>query len=857
MAQDSSSRQPTIGLLVSSLFDPYQEAILRGARQAALRGGVRLLCFAGAPLGSSSAELEARTAVFKLATAAAVDALLVLVGCVGEKVGAAALGQYVAEELKLPTVAIGIATPGLPSVVVDNEGGMSRLVDHLIQVHGCRHLAYVKGPENNDEARVRFEAYRTALEANQLPYNPSLVCKGSWDDESGLQAVEELVAERRVTFDALIGTDDNNALHALEALRGRGFSIPDRIRVVGFDDIMGGNYSTPSLTTVRQPLHTLGVTGMQLAVELVRGREVPRYTRIATHLILRESCGCTLASILCGVTPEGRAMPGRGSLVPESSRSSDGASNRERGNTQAAPGAPPEGLLSDRAMPPAGRASVPPASEQSGLPLADRLEIALARRHALDVLPEREHLRAFLNAIEAALASGEKGDLTLALDHIVDSSAQTGSPLSLWIEIVTFSLGLTLRFHPSEEDHAFLESLWRDCLFALYHAEARNQAYARYRLEQRGTKLQHVGDRLITSMSLETIEALLRQHLPTLGVRDCQVWRLLPDGKRARCVFSQHRPEDQNLETEATRILEASPSELDPGHWLAVLPLVSESKSLGFAWFEVAGSDGTTCELMAGKIAGALRSAELVEDVRRHNVELELMVADRTHDLVELNRQLREQSFRDQLSGLHNRRFLMEIALPEVQRVVDSAARGDDRRSVRHKDQVSVLLIDLDHFKQVNDTHGHAAGDEVLRQLSHLLEDHVRSGDYVIRMGGEEFLLVLRGADPSVLPAKAELLRRSVERHEFRIDATLTLRRTCSVGCISLPPPVASLADLDLLTAVSLADKALYAAKNDGRNAAFVVSFESESLEGVRSRELLERFSELRDSGGLRLTRLQ
>jgi diguanylate cyclase (GGDEF)-like protein len=128
------------------------------------------------------------------------------------------------------------------------------------------------------------------------------------------------------------------------------------------------------------------------------------------------------------------------------------------------------------------------------------------------------------------------------------------------------------------------------------------------------------------------------------------------------------------------------------------------------------------------------------------------------------------------------------------------------------------LLLDLDHFKSVNDTHGHAAGDAVLIQTAAVLRATFRAADYVVRWGGEEFLVVARFVDRREAPELAEKLRAAVASHGFRLADGTLLRRTCSIGFAAFPFSVSQPRAVGWEEVVDAADRGLYAAKRSGRN---------------------------------------
>jgi diguanylate cyclase (GGDEF)-like protein len=170
-----------------------------------------------------------------------------------------------------------------------------------------------------------------------------------------------------------------------------------------------------------------------------------------------------------------------------------------------------------------------------------------------------------------------------------------------------------------------------------------------------------------------------------------------------------------------------------------------------------------------------------------------------------LHKKLQEMAAMDELTGVLNRRF-------GTRRLAEEHAR-----SVRHGLPLAVFLLDIDHFKRFNDTHGHDAGDEVLRRVARSLESSVRSSDVVCRYGGEEFLVLAPGAGTQDGFVLADRLRRKIESIDIQWKGQ-RLTVNGSFGVASWPT-VRAAAPEELVTR---ADEALYAAKTAGRNRVFV-----------------------------------
>jgi diguanylate cyclase (GGDEF)-like protein len=198
----------------------------------------------------------------------------------------------------------------------------------------------------------------------------------------------------------------------------------------------------------------------------------------------------------------------------------------------------------------------------------------------------------------------------------------------------------------------------------------------------------------------------------------------------------------------------------------------------------------------------------------RHAQLLEALVQQRTEALAEANQRLQEASHTDPLTGLRNRRYL-GMQIPKDL----SFYERELRRGTAMGKVIAFAIVDIDHFKRINDVHGHAAGDRVLEQFAEVLLRQVRSGDYVARWGGEEFLLVFRPTPADQLPILGERVRNAVASQPFDIGTAQPLSLTCSIGLIEYPlfsDDGQHVLGWDQL--IELADRALYHVKRNGRN---------------------------------------
>ena len=298
-----------------------------------------------------------------------------------------------------------------------------------------------------------------------------------------------------------------------------------------------------------------------------------------------------------------------------------------------------------------------------------------------------------------------------------------------------------------------------------------------------------------------TVPAFQPAHLPRLRYRLAgfdRRWRELENPSLRSASYVNLPPGQYRFEV-------ADFSRADPlasrAHWDVVVPPHLH--------------ETLTFRVLAGLLALALlwlAYLGLRHRYARQRMVLEQLVQERTRDLQAANARLKEISFTDPLTGLHNRRYLSQ------QIPIDLSFYKRDSGYREGRDALVIALLDVDHFKVINDTWGHAAGDRVLEQLGQLLEELKRSGDYVARWGGEEFLVVLRPLPRGSMANIGERLRSRIAAHRFDLGNGAGHQLTVSIGLVECPlfrdhPDLLGWEQL-----VTLADRAMYAVKNSGRN---------------------------------------
>ena len=283
---------PVVGLFIEGATVMYQSGLLLGVTDSLRLRNASLISVPGSvPSGQARDVRGGMNPLHNHVGAADIDGLI-LSGTVGNFMTQENFKDLYKRYSPLPVVGIARAIDDTPAVFIDNESGLRALLRHLIETHRYRHIAFVKGPQGNDEANLRFKVYADTLQEHGLPVDLRRVVDGDFSRESGRLAAAQLLDQRKVSCDAIAAANDEMALGVCSELASRGIRIPHDIAVTGFDDAEESSYVTPPLTTVRQPLYQIGMQAAEMILDCIEGIDVPRRVFLPTDVIIRQSCGC-------------------------------------------------------------------------------------------------------------------------------------------------------------------------------------------------------------------------------------------------------------------------------------------------------------------------------------------------------------------------------------------------------------------------------------------------------------------------------------------------------------------------------------------------------------------------------------
>lgn len=251
------------------------------------------------------------------------------------------------------------------------------------------------------------------------------------------------------------------------------------------------------------------------------------------------------------------------------------------------------------------------------------------------------------------------------------------------------------------------------------------------------------------------------------------------------------------------------------------LPILYQNRLKGIVYLENNLSDSVlssdrleTIRILSSQAAISIENARLYE-------KMEDKVRERTFQLNVANERLRELSLRDSLTGLYNRRYLNSVVSEKVSLYLKKYAqsRSDPgRRISAPADPVGVFLLDIDYFKEVNDTYGHTVGDNVLVTISNVLKQMLSKDDVLVRWGGEEFLIILFDKSSGKYCQFARQVVETIENTPATLSDNRVIYKTCSLGYCEIPLNADAADHTNLEEAIRISDYALYCAKEKGRN---------------------------------------
>ncbi|NMB88454.1 MAG: substrate-binding domain-containing protein, partial [Chloroflexi bacterium] len=596
------THRATIGFLLASLHTGASRALWPGLLDAARQQDVNLICFPGGRLKSPDAYENQRNAIYDLAGELCLDGLVTWSSSLGGVLGPAEIKQFHQRYLHLPMVSMAQFMEGMPTVSVDSYHGMRALLAHLIEHHGYRRIAFIRGPEGHYYAQERYRAYQDTLQAYQLPFLPELVTRPlRW--ESGATAVQILLDERGLRpgtdFQAVAAVSDLLALWALKTLQARGYTIPDDVAVTGFNNSIEERLAAPPLTTVDLPFYHQGARSVEVLLSLLAGENVPALITLPSNLVVRQSCGCPSAAVAR-----------------------------------------------------AGYAPFPDGGEAEEAPSPTHWkEACLAEMAAVIDMQDdkaRRQIEPILDALLRAIQRSQPDHFLAALNEGLDASMVEKRDANLWQDALS-----VLRKHALQagavERNAETESLLACARVVVSEGVQRAQSYWQWQEERQTEYLRETNRLLLTTFDIQKLTDVLAERLPGLGIPSAFLALYEEPGdpsEYARLVLAYTEQGRSALGPEGRRFQarQLVPLDLLPHHRrysMVVEPLYFQEKSIGYILFEIGPQNGDVYELLRGNLSSAIQGAALFQEIRHARYVAEKADHIKTRLLANVSHELR------------------------------------------------------------------------------------------------------------------------------------------------------------------------------------------------------------------------
>ncbi len=597
----SLNKHLTIGFLAGNIHLGVAQYLWPGVVDAAQKQNVNLICFPGGELGVCDGFEAQRNVLYDLIDTERLDGLVSWSSTIGGRLEAAELSGFHQRCAPLPMVGLAQPAEGMPTLLIDSYHGMRALVVHLIQVHGHRRLAFIRGPEGHYYAEERFRAYTDVLREHDIAFDPNLVTRPvHW--EAGAEAIQMLLDERRLrpgsNFQAVMAVSDLTALSALKALQMRGVRIPGDVAVVGFNDSMEGRLTTPPLTSVALPFYEQGAQAVGALLAQIAGEPVPQQVLLPSSLVVRQSCGCPSEAVVQAAV--GPVQMSSASL-----------------SVAFAHGARRDNLLAE--MTQAAGGSVEAAAWAAQILYAFRTDLG------------DESSNLFLPALENVfrLVTAADGDVTV------------------WHRVVSILRRYALP-HLDPQARSRCEDLCGQARIVIGDVAQRALAYQQLRAERQSETLREIGQALITTFDVDRLANALAELLPRLGIASCYL--SLYENPAASLDYARlilAYTEQGRIELEpggrCFPSRQLAPRELWPARRCSyvVEPLYFHEEHIGFVLFEIGPRDGTVYEALRGHISSALKGALLFREAQAARFAAEKADQIKTRLLSNVSHELR------------------------------------------------------------------------------------------------------------------------------------------------------------------------------------------------------------------------
>lgn len=596
----AARERATIGFLAANIHVGASRTLWLGVVDAAAKHDVNLICFPGSSLRVSEGFKVQRNVLYDLVNPDRLNGLVSWSSTITESLDPRDVVTFHQRYQMLPMVNLTLPVAGTPTVLVDSYQGMRAAVIHLIEVHGYRHLAFIRGPTGHYHAQERYQAYLDVLDEYGLPVIPELITRPmAWD--AGAEAMQQLLDEANLRpgadIQAVVAVSDLMALSALKALQARGLQVPRDLAIVGFNDSTEGRLVMPPLTSVAMPFYEQGSQAVDVLLAQEDDAAGPAQVMLQSRLVVRQSCGCPSNSVVQAAAGNLEACGADLAVVL--------AGVHDSILTETAPG---QGASAETSY---------------------RLSQAL-------------------HAFHDELCGRSCGRFLAALERILEEVLTSNGEVAAWQDSISVLRQAVLPALDPQARHR-AEDLCGQARVLIAEVAQRAQASRQFQAERQAEMLREIGQSLITMFDVGPLTDVLAERLPQIGMKSCYL--ALYENPAAplawsRLVLAYTEAGRVELEPSGRRFRshELVPDDLLPQHRrysMVVEPLYFRETQIGFILLEIGPRDAMIYEVLRGYISSALKGALLVQESQQARLSAEKADRIKTRLLANVSHELR------------------------------------------------------------------------------------------------------------------------------------------------------------------------------------------------------------------------
>jgi signal transduction histidine kinase/DNA-binding LacI/PurR family transcriptional regulator len=600
----TASERKTIGVFASQVGRAWGAQFLAGVMKAAEEADVNLVHFIGGKLKPAPGDDPSKPSfgLYDLAKPGQLDGLL-LTADVAYGVSEADLKTFRSIYADIPIATQSVPLEGATMFIPDNVEGMRTLIRHLIEEHGYKRIAFIRGIEGQIDAEQRFQAYKAEVKAHKLRFAEDMVVDGDFTPESGREAVQILLDERKLRFQAVVAANDRMAFGALEALQQRGIRVPDDVAVAGFDDLREAQSMGVPLTTVRQSYFTAGRNALNALLKRIDGGTFQKQVLTPTQVLIRWSCGCLPENVSHAAV-----------ALRDVARTGKLENKRE---------AAMRALLNSAGI----------TEQDKSLP---QFKDAFGRTWDafLMTLNDRTTSDEFLKTVNALIELLQK-------ENIVPS---------IWHNVISTMRRYALGGITSHTIMLRAENLFQQARLLAGELSQRWQAYQRLALEQQESVLQGFSFSMAPAMSIDGIGKAISENFPAMGI---ERWYVMfysdvsspqsisaPTPESYKLLFQYEEARFEIPRKQASlgtgQLVPHGKTPQDHRYSAVVMPLTLARNRFGFMWVEMGPDEWEIYVRIRNLVSSALLRTMLVSQREEKEKEVERLLSEAQERATEL-----------------------------------------------------------------------------------------------------------------------------------------------------------------------------------------------------------------------------